>query len=145
MKRLVTALLVSACSSPPPQPPPDVTCASDERVAQYRSGMTASASGVVLTLVHADPGPPAKGTNVWKVAATDSSGAALEGATLTVASSMPDHGHGTSVTPLIESTGDGAWTVSQLSLFMPGVWRVVFTVTKQGTVAEVAFFFCIEG
>ena len=147
MKRLVmvVASLVSGCSAPPETPPAVVTCTSDERVTAWRSGLTASASELVVTLIQADPSPPARGTNVWRVTATDSSGAALKDATLTVTAFMPDHGHGTSVTPLIEPTGAGAWTVSQLDLFMPGVWRVAFTATTPDKVAEVAFFFCIAG
>ena len=139
MKRFLPLLLL-ACSTPPepPQQTPVVTCANDERVKTYSAGLSASASDVVVTLVEADPAPPARGTNVWKVKVPS-------GSTLTVTAFMPDHGHGTSVTPQLLETGDGEWTISQLTLFMPGVWRVTFAVTKQGKVTEVPFFFCVAG
>lgn len=150
MRDLVTVvtLLFAACSSDPESaaaPAEVVSCESDARIKPYVSGLTVSDNEIVVTLVEADPAPPARGTNVWKVTATDSAGAALRDATLTVTAFMPDHGHGTSVTPQIDSSGDGTWTVSQLTLFMPGVWRVAFAVTKAGTATEVAFFFCVAG
>ena len=64
---------------------------------------------------------------------------------------MPDHGHGTPVTPVISfDAATGEYTVTPLYLFMAGVWRIQFEAyadEADGAVPldRARLFFCIEG
>jgi hypothetical protein len=107
-----------------------------------------SASGnLKVTLVSSDPAPPAVGTNTWSIHVADGAGASMSGAPITIASFMPDHGHGSSVRAVITPQADGNYSVTPVYLFMPGVWRVTFALpaTDAAPVEQVQFFFCIAG
>ena len=98
------------------------------------------------------PAPPAKGTNTFHVRVTDTSGSEMTG-DLHVALTMPDHGHGTQVKPVVSfDAASGEYTVTPLFLFMPGVWRIEFDAYAgpAGTPAatpldRAVLHFCIEG
>lgn len=95
-----------------------------------------------------EPAPPAKGSNTFHVRVSDASGALVEGE-LGVALRMPDHGHGTSVKPVVSDTAIGTYTVTPLYLFMAGVWRIEFDAYAGADVSQpvdsVALHFCVEG
>jgi hypothetical protein len=44
---------------------------------------------------------------------------------------MPLMGHGSSVTPLVKETGGGVYEVSDVVLFMPGLWELRTTLTGE--------------
>lgn len=123
------------------------TCDQDPRVAAYAAGMgVASDSGALhVTLIAADPAPPVKGPNTWKVRLTDAAGQPVSGASVDVKPFMPDHGHGSSTKPTVTPGADGAYDVTGLVLFMPGVWRVTFAVTGASPADAASFFFCVPG
>jgi hypothetical protein len=146
----LTALAVAAapaCGSGNAAPDMQtIGCTNDPRAQTYMPGMqTAGSAGHWhFTLVSSAPSPPAKGTNSWVVDITDESGAPVTGATLTVTPWMPDHGHGTSVVPVITPTGE-SYTIDPLYLFMPGLWRVTIS-GQDGSVTDTGVFtFCIQG
>jgi hypothetical protein len=122
---------------------PTVTCQQDPRVDTYVANLTkASASGQLkVTLVSSDPAPPLRGTNTWSVKVADGSGNPVANANLTVTPFMPDHNHGTSVSPSATAKGDGTYEISSLFLFMPGVWKVTIANGSE----SVDFFFCVAG
>lgn len=124
-----------------------IGCATDPRAQTYAPNMQRAGDGGALqfVLISADPGPPLRGNNTWKVKLLTSAGAPVTGATLDAAPFMPEHGHGPSVAPTTTANADGTFTVSDLDFFMPGLWRVTFTATA-GTVTDTAsFFFCVAG
>jgi hypothetical protein len=156
----LAALLLAGCTSstgsggPPADAgvddaSPTVTCDADPRVDAYAANLVkASASGALkVTLVSSDPAPPTRGTNAWVVKVEDGGGSPVTGAALEVTPFMPDHGHGSSVRPVVTEQGGGAYGISPLYLFMPGVWRVTIALpsTDAGPGESVAFFFCIAG
>jgi hypothetical protein len=126
-----------------------VTCADDARVDSYAPNLVkASASGhLKVTLVSSDPVPPSVGTNTWKIHVADGAGAPMAASGITIASFMPDHGHGSSVKAVITDNGNGDYTVTPLYLFMPGVWRITFALpaTDAAPAEQVQFFFCVAG
>ena len=127
-----------------------VSCQMDARVEAYTANMakTSKSGALTITLVQADPAPPARDNNTWTIKATDATGAAIDAAALTVTPFMPDHGHGTSVRAVLTSQGDGTIKVTPLYLFMPGVWRITFAAAVDGGGSaddQVQFFFCIAG
>ncbi len=124
-----------------------VSCEHDPRIAHYSPGLEAAAAdgSVRIRLLASDPSPPARGTNTWTIRILGSDGKDLPGATFDVKPFMPDHGHGPSALPTASPSADGSWSVANLDLFMPGVWRVTFTVHGPSGDRDVVFFFCIEG
>src|SRR5579859_1557068 len=65
-----------------------VSCAGDPLAATYAAGMQQVGSAGIFraTIVHADPAPPAIGTNTWVIAIADAKGAAVVDATFPPAS-----------------------------------------------------------
>jgi hypothetical protein len=123
-------------------------CASDPRAMQYAVGLsqTSTDGKVKIAFADASPAPPAKGANVWTITVTDGAQMPIDGATITVKPFMPDHGHGSSAVPKVTGKGSGSYEISNLELFMPGIWQITFTVTPAGGAAEsVVFTFCVEG
>ncbi len=117
----------------------------------FMVGMTAAGEqGVVdVVLVAADPAPPDKGDNVVTVQAVDAiDGTALDGATLTLAPFMPEHGHGSSPESFsLTATGNpGEYVTETFDLFMGGVWDLTFQVTTAAAESDEATFrLCVEG
>ena len=100
---------------------------------------------VQVKLVSADPAPPLRGMNTWQVQVEDGSGNPIDGAMVSVDLYMPDHGHSSPTTPTVTAQSNGAYEISNLNFFMPGVWRARFTVTRDTTTELVDFFFCVAG
>lgn len=136
-------------AAPTPAVTPDggaVGCDNDSRVTPFATGIKAtSASGnLVVELLSADPSPPQRGAgdagmNAWKVRITTGGQTPTEAVTVTTL--MPDHGHGSPKVPVLTPNGDGTFTLSDLFLFMGGVWEISFTESPQ----EIAkFSFCVD-
>lgn len=133
-------------------PEGEVSCIGDPRVDTYTTNMDKPGELGVLSFRFSDvePAPPAKGSNTFHVRITDADATAMTG-DLRVSLTMPDHGHGTPVTPVIsfdEATGE--YTVTPLYLFMAGVWRIQFEAYAGAAAGAVPLdrtrlFFCIEG
>ncbi len=78
-----------------------------------------------------DPWPLVKGENTLTVTVVDAAGNPVTDATLTLKPFMPDHGHGSSIIPLVGPTkADGSIEIDHVNTFMPGIWQLTFTVTK---------------
>ncbi len=124
-------------------------CASDARVQTFSPGMeqTGRSGMYKARLLEMAPAPAAKGDNGWTVQIVDGKGAPLDGAKLTVKPFMPDHGHGSSIVPLVTATGsEGKYTVTRLNLFMPGIWQITVNVTSSAkTTDAIVFTFCVAG
>lgn len=122
-------------------------CSGDTRAMKYQAGMVAEAADrkVKISLVEATPAPPARGDNSFTLDVTDGGGAAIEGAAIAVKAFMPDHGHGSSVAPSVSAGAEsGRYQVSEVDLFMPGIWEITFTVTPSGGEADpVKLTFCV--
>ncbi|HTQ05039.1 MAG TPA: FixH family protein [Polyangiaceae bacterium] len=128
-----------------------VSCADDPRVDTYTAKLVKPGDKGVLSfeLTESDPAPPAKGANTWTLTITDADGNAMNG-TLAVDLFMPDHGHGTSVPPVVSfDDAAGTYTVKPVYLFMPGVWRITLDYFAEPTdkkpLDEAIFYFCVEG
>lgn len=148
----VFVALTSACSSSSSSgnqaaPAPSL-CATDSRAQTYSAGMEqkGAAGALSVKLQSIDPNPVIKGNNDWKIQVVDASGAPVSDATITVKPFMPDHGHGSSITPQVAAGADpGTYDVSLLNLFMPGIWTVTFDVTTQDNVTDSSVFtFCVS-
>jgi hypothetical protein len=124
----------------------EATCDNAQGLDTYVANLTkAGKSGLSFVLKTSDPAPPARGTNNWTLAITDTTGAGVAGATIDVKPFMPLHGHGSSIVPTITDSGGGAYVLSNLYLFMPGLWTITINA-KAGAISDAAVFtFCIAG
>jgi hypothetical protein len=141
----------------PPPSTPTVSCTTDPRLDSYMGELDKSGERGLLSFRFFDlqPSPPAKGMNTFHVQMHDAAGTPML-ADLRVDLRMPDHGHGTSVEPVISpDPALAAYTVAPLYLFMPGVWRLEFEAFAEppGEAAplgdlmldRVVLHFCVEG
>jgi hypothetical protein len=98
-------------------------------------------------MVEATPAPPAKGTNAMTLELTDAGGKPIDGATITVTPFMPDHAHGSAVTPVVAPAGPGRYSVTKVYLPMAGLWRITVSVqaASGAPVQDAVFQFCLDG
>jgi hypothetical protein len=151
--RAVPLLLIAACGGGTNTAGPDATdCANDPRAEQFVAGMmkTGMATGMQFTIVSSDPAPPARPNNDWVIKIADSTGAALDGATVSVKPFMPDHNHGTGIVPTITPVSGmpGTYDANPINTFMPGIWEITITARPAGGGAtdtdSAKFTFCIN-
>lgn len=125
-----------------------IGCMNDMRAMTYTADLVlpmSVTSNLKFELVNSMPGPPIKGTNTWMLKLLDKNSQPVTGATLKVTPFMPDHGHGTSVVPTITPVGD-SYQISNLYLFMAGLWMVTIEVDASSAGADTGvFYFCIPG
>jgi hypothetical protein len=81
-----------------------------------------SDSGSLSIQVFTCPDPPSRGTNDVELR-VQRDGTPVDGLTLDVSPFMPAMGHGTS-TPTVTAEGGGKYLVSEVYLYMPGVWEL---------------------
>ncbi len=137
MRILLATLSLSACTTADPDEP---RCSGDV----YAPGMIATgAAGAAITLMAADPAPPARFINTWTIVATDAAGATLPASAVAVTTFMPEHGHGGRPVTVTAGT-DPTLLVTPIDLWMPGRWEVTFAISATGGVDRARFSFCIE-
>ncbi len=68
----------------------------------------------------------------------------LSGSTIGVAGWMPDHGHGMSRFPRVESTGDGRFAVHGMLFHMLGLWEIQVDVIHAGVSSRADFEVVLE-
>ena len=120
---LSVALLAAACSgggSGDPGP-----------VAAEPASTVISDSGIYQISVHSAPdAQPTRGVNTLRMVVTRANdGAAAAGLELDVVLWMPAMGHGASVKPSVHAEAEpGVFTVTNVNLFMPGLWEIRTTI-----------------
>jgi hypothetical protein len=142
-----------------------VDCSKETRATPYAPGTVERADDgqYAVTLVDNHPGaadvndPPGtwvKGSNTWKIQVRSGTGAAIDGLSIQAVPRMPDHGHGTSITPVTTDEGAGAYLISPLYLYMGGYWQITLNIrppasdggaTSTLTSDSVVFNVCIPG
>lgn len=143
----------AACSSDDddtnaPPVPQASACAEEQRKDDYAPGISKPAGDdLTVKIVDAMPEFPKKGMNDLTLELVDSSGAPVDGATVTVRPYMPDHAHGTNVVPEVTPSGEGRYAVSKVYLMMAGLWQLTVSVQSSGggPLKEAVFLFCIDG
>jgi hypothetical protein len=86
-------------------------------------------SGVLSVAVRTSPQPPARGTNdVQFIVTSVATGGPVDGLTIDVQPWMPAMNHGTSA-PTVTPQGNGTYLVSEVYLYMPGVWQLRSTIS----------------
>jgi hypothetical protein len=83
-----------------------------------------------FTLVQGVPAPPDLDGNVWTVKIVDATGASPALAQVGVSPFMPQMGHGSDQTPTVAAGAGGTFTLSDIYLFMPGLWTITLSVNE---------------
>ncbi len=119
-------------------------CVGDPRAENYSANLekTGTAGVFNFRLVESTPAPPAKGNNTWRMQLSDLAGNPVSGATLSVRTLMPDHGHASPVAATVTPTTDG-YQVAPLYLFMSGLWQVTISAKAGAQSDSAAFTFCV--
>jgi hypothetical protein len=121
----LSAALAAACSSPAP-------ASTAAFPADAYVTATSDSSALVLA-VRTSPQPPSRGTNEVQLTVTQASdGAPVDGLTLDVEPWMPAMDHGTS-TPTVTPQGGGVYLVTEVYLYMPGVWELRTSISGSVT------------
>lgn len=102
----------------------------------YSAGLTRMGTKGLLTfdLVKSDPAPPAQGNDTLVVKVSHSDGSPFVGDLVIPPKGiwMPAHSHGASVVPDVTFDAlQGAYVVTPVVLFMPGVWRLTFDAQEK--------------
>ena len=101
-------------------------------IAESPAAIVTTDSGGYSVSVHSAPDAmPSRGVNTLRLDVKRiSDGMPATGLELDVVPWMPAMGHGTSVKPSVEpGTAPGTYTVSNVNLFMPGLWEIRTTIS----------------
>jgi hypothetical protein len=121
-----------------------VRCAMETRKDTFAPGMSKTGpSGYAVELMSADPSPPARFSNAWRLRIRDAQAAPCSG-TLQVTPWMPDHNHGAPTKPIVTTATAGEYQVDQISLWMPALWQVKIHIDDGVYTDDLAFAFCVE-
>jgi hypothetical protein len=91
-----------------------------------------SQTGQLKIDVRTSPQPPERGTNDVELTITGAAdGLARDGLTLRIQPWMPAMGHGTSIVPTITPQMNGKYLLSNVDLFMPGLWQLRLSIYGQ--------------
>lgn len=147
---LALAVAVPACSSDDDDPGTTYNCDSDDRDEPFVAGnRKVGAGGIAFTIVSAEPVAPIRGDNAWIVDVSRDGAPLSEGdAAFKLTPFMIDHQHGAGKVPVWtpEPGVPGRFRVSDIYLWMPGVWRLTFEATPTGGQRDaVEFLFCLTG
>ncbi len=77
-----------------------------------------------------------------EIAACAKSGAAPE--SLKIDAHMPEHRHGMNYAPSVTRVGPGRWRAEGLLLHMPGRWRLLFDLERDGRAERLAADLVLE-
>lgn len=104
-------------------------------VASEAASTVTTESGTYRVAVHSAPeAAPTRGVNTLQMVVTRASdGAAATGLELDVVPWMPAMGHGASVKPTVHAeAAPGVFTVTNVNLFMPGLWEIRTSINGSG-------------
>ena len=91
-----------------------------------------SVSGVryTVSLTEAVPTLPERGVNQWRVSLSEMrSGELIDQCQIILTPYMPDHGHGSPLTPSVTPLSDGIYLIEEIAFTMPGLWEMRFDVS----------------
>ena len=110
---------------------------------EYIAGMekVSSEGHFRVALIESTPIPQDLTLYTWVLEVRDADGQPIDGASVVAEPTMPDHGHGTFpiTTPGVTAEGVGRFTLTDMDLFMAGVWQIELRITA-GDVSDTAFF-----
>lgn len=121
---VIWALGAAACAgaNEPPQAAGPV-----EFPAEILASLSSDAGRFVVT-VRTSPQPPERGVDAVQLRVTDVAGQPVDALAIEAVPWMPAHGHGTSLHAAVEARGDGVYEVTNVYLYMAGLWELRSTL-----------------
>ena len=113
----------------------------------YVAGLAKVGEIYTVSLIESQPIPKDTGLYTWVVELSDAGGDPVIGATIVAEPTMPDHGHGTfpPTTEAIALETPGHYELTDMDLFMPGVWQVEIFIDVDDDSDGVIYNFDLEG
>lgn len=105
------------------------------------SRMRATSAGTfVVSYQPAGAAVPKRQVHAWTLDVRTRDGRPVDGAQITVAGGMPDHGHGLPTQPVMTAAlGNGRYVVDGMKFNMGGYWVVDFAITAPAGRDDVRF------
>lgn len=91
--------------------------------------MATGARQKLQVAIRSSPQPPVRGLTNFEFTVTDLDGRPVDGLQIAVQPWMPQMGHGTAVVPSVKDVGNGVYQVTEVYLFMAGLWELRTTFT----------------
>ncbi len=122
----MAAMLVAACSSSDASNGESTGCSGTPTFPTTALSTTKSEGGKLQIAIRGAPYQPlVAGLDCLQLVVTDSStGAPVDGLSVTMTPWMPAMGHGADTTPVVTALGQGRYVLTDVSLFMPGEWQL---------------------
>lgn len=124
-------LALAGCGAAPTPPAPELTFTGAPNLT------VASDSGALAIALWWSPTQPTVGYDASQLSITDSTGAPVAGATLTIVPFMPAHGHGGSVLPTVTESSPGVYVATPLDFYMSGTWQLRTRIQGAGDAASI--------
>jgi len=87
-----------------------------------------SDAGRFVVTVRTSPQPPVRGVDAVQLQIADAAGLPVDGLSIEAVPWMPAHGHGTSTRPTVEPQGGGVYQITNVNLYMAGLWELRSTL-----------------
>jgi len=87
-----------------------------------------SDAGHFVVAVRTSPQPPVRGVDAVQLQIADAAGSPVDGLSIEAVPWMPAHGHGTSTRPDVEPQGGGVYEITNVNLYMAGLWELRSTL-----------------
>lgn len=122
--------------------PASAAPASATKAAVNQVALGGKQSGELLVWIYGNPSPPIRGANTLEIFVADSSGKPITGAKVSFDIDMTNMSHGKNVVTA-SSLGEGRYT-GNVNFLMPGPWRVIVGVDRNGQTEKVRFEFNVN-
>jgi hypothetical protein len=122
---------------------PEALCARDPRVQALTNDLERRGDTVIARRESITPAGSARAVYAWVVTLRTDAGPLPDDVQLAVTPRMPDHGHGARRRPTVRPLGGGRFEVTDLDLYMDGVWTITLRVSSGGATEQVVFGVCI--
>ena len=99
-------------------------------------------SGEILIWIYGNPNPPIRGSNTLEVFVADTNGKPITDAKVSFDIDMTNMSHGKNVV-VASSLGEGRYN-GNVRFLMPGPWRVIVGVDRNGQTEKVRFEFNVN-
>ena len=127
--------------TPIPTFAPVIATTPDPKVTQAPA-LGGKQSGDLFVWLYSNPNPPIQGANIFEVLVTDANGQPITDANISFNIDMTNMSHGKNVVKAT-SMGDGHY-IGNVSFLMPGSWRVITGIERQGQTSSVRFDFNVN-
>lgn len=122
--------------------PASAAPASATKAAVNQVALGGKQSGELLVWIYGNPNPPIRGANTLEIFVADSSGKPITDAKVSFDLDMTNMSHGKNIVTA-SSLGEGRYN-GNVNFLMPGPWRVIVGVDRNGQTEKVRFEFNVN-